>query len=85
MKQITIYEFLKKNEGVIKNGWVACNSNGSWRWSKYKPKCRQRFGLWDTEYERNEAYFASLTAFNIEPFEVDWRDSLIKVKQKEEE
>lgn len=38
MKQITIYEFLKKNEGVIKNGWVAMNKDKSWSWFNYYPK-----------------------------------------------
>ena len=88
MNQITIYDLLP----LLKNGWVACNSNGSWRWCKYKPQCRQIFGLWNTEYERNESYFASLTAFRIAPFDGDWKDSLIKCgesaiikKHKEEE
>lgn len=81
MKQIKIEQLLP----LLKSGWVACNSNGSWRWFKYKPKCRQRFGLWDTEYERNEAYFSPLTAFRIAPFDGDWKDSLIKVEHKEEE
>ena len=81
MKQITIYDLLP----LLRKGWVACNSNGSWRWSKYKPNCRQRFGLWNTEYERNEACFASLTAFRIAPFGGDWKDSLIKVEHKEEQ
>lgn len=75
MKRITIYNLLP----LLKKGWVACNSNGSWRWYKYKPKCRQRYGLWNTEYERNESYFASLTAFDIAPFDGDWKDSLINV------
>ena len=35
MKHITIYDLLP----LLKKGWVACNSNGSWRWFKYKPKC----------------------------------------------
>lgn len=30
MKQITIYEFLKKNEGFIKDGYVAMDKDGEW-------------------------------------------------------
>ena len=81
MKQIMIYDLLP----LLRKGWVACNCNGSWRWYKYKPQCRQRFGLWNTEYERNESCFASLTAFNIAPFDGSWKDSLIKVEHNEEE
>lgn len=36
MKQITIYEFLEKNEGVIKDGWVAMDLNGNWGWYEEK-------------------------------------------------
>ena len=37
MDQITIYEFLKKNEGVIKDGYVAMDSDGSWYWFSERP------------------------------------------------
>ena len=81
MKQIKIEQLFP----LLKSGWVACNSNGSWRWCKYKPKCRKKYGSWNTEYERNESYFDSLNAFSIAPFDGDWEDSLIKVEHKEEE
>lgn len=78
MKQITIYEFLEKNKGVIKDGWVAMDKDGDWYWYDTKPY------LDDNEWWNNVSY-SDLYGFNIAPFDGDWKDSLIKVEHKEEE
>ena len=78
MKQITIYEFLKKNEGVIKDGWVAFNGE-SWAWFSEKPELDKNLKILVGGFVRD------LEAFNIAPFDGDWKDSLIKVEHKEEE
>ena len=88
MKQITIYEFLEKNEGAIKKGWVACDNNG-WAWFTNKPE--YKLDKLDYDYHWmiriGDAYNISgkFCPFNIKPFDGDWKDSLIKVKHKEEE
>lgn len=81
MKQITIYEFLKKNEDVIKDGWVAMDKDGEWCWFSNKPY--KRTDMWVL---RDLGGWQALTrAFNIASFDGDWKDSLIKIEHKEEE
>lgn len=74
MKQITIYEFLKKNKDILEDGWVAMDKNGGWFWYDIKPY------LDDNEWWNNEKT-CGLFCFNIAPFDGDWKDSLIKVEQ----
>lgn len=80
MQKITIYEFLKKNEGVIKDGYVAMDKNGDWCWFSDKPYKRTHMWVW-----RDLGDWRPLTrAFNIAPFDGDWKVSLIKIEHKEE-
>ena len=83
MKQITIYEFLKKNECVIQDGWVAMNQDKSWSWFNYYPTRGDKLvNFW---YGRAGTQEAPLFCFDIAPFDGDWKDSLIKVEHKEEQ
>ena len=77
MKQITIYDLLP----LLKRGWVAMDENGNWWFYKTKPiKCSSAW------FGRTMAEGTKLSySFNIEPFDGDWQDSLIKVEHKEEE
>lgn len=79
MKQVTIYEFLKINKDVIKDGYVAMDENCSWWWFEEKPD------IDGNEWWEVSAKLRDLSCFNITPFDGDWKDSLIKVEHKEEE
>ena len=89
MKQITIYEFLEKNKGVIKNGWVCMDCNYLWKWFSHKPHkvgdyyWSEKY-YWECYHPNCEGSYLS-NAFNIAPFDGAWKDSLIKVEHKEEE
>ena len=77
MKQITIYDLIP----LLKKGWVAMDKDGDWCWFSNKPYKRTDMWLW-----RDLGDWRALTrAFNIAPFDGDWKDSLIKVEHKEEE
>ena len=80
MKQITIYDLLP----LLKKGWVAMDANGNWMWYTYKPIKFKEYKCW---LHRKASYLdCNLSrAFNIAPFDGDWKDSLIKVEHKEEE
>ena len=76
MKQITIYEFLKRNSDIIKGNYVVYEPDAGWLVFIGKPECC------------DNGWFAGnmiSDIFNIEPFDGDWKDSLIKVEHKEEE
>ena len=75
MKQITIYEFLKKNEGVIKDGWVAFNGE-SWAWFSEKPELDKNLKILVGGFVRE------LDTFYLKPAKCNWKDSLIKVEHK---
>lgn len=77
MKQITIYDLLQ----LLKKGWVAMDMDGSWCWFSTKPYKRTDMWLWTKDY----GYRSLTRAFDIAPFDGDWKDSLIKVEHKEEE
>lgn len=77
MKQITIYDLLP----LLKKGWVAMDKDGIWAWFSTKPSKKVDLWLW-TYHSR---YSMISRAFNIAPFDGDWKDSLIKVEHKEEE
>ena len=89
MKQITIYDFLEKNKGVIKNGWVCMDCNYFWKWFSHKPHkvgdyyWSEKY-YWECYHPNCKGSYLSNT-FNIAPFDGDWKDSLIKVEHKEEE
>ena len=82
MKQITIYEFLKKNEGVIKKGWVCYNGFEDWLYFRWKPKKESPY--WMSGIHHCECPVFLSRVFNIAPFDGSWKDSLIKVEHKEE-
>ena len=76
MKQITIYEFLKRNADIMKDNYVAYDPTFGWLVFIEKP----------TRYVYE--WFGGIMisySFNIAPFDGDWEDSLIKVEHKEEE
>lgn len=78
MKQITIYEFLKRNADIMKDDYVAYDPTFGWLVFIEKPTCENRTEGWDYGTIIDDMY-------NIAPFDGDWRDSLIKVEHKEEE
>ena len=75
MKQITIYDLLP----LLKNGYVACNKKGMWRYFTKKPYAVVKTGWWVAEYGDIGAS-KYLDMFNLKPFDGDWKDSLIKVE-----
>lgn len=76
MKQITIYDLLP----LLKSGWVAMDMDGSWTWFSTKPFKRTDMWLLTKDW----GYCSLTKAFNIAPFDGDWKDSLIKIEYKEE-
>lgn len=75
MKQITIYDVLP----LLNTGWVAMDSSGSWYWFSTKPYKGTYMWLWKKDW----GYRSLTRAFNIAPFDGDWKDSLIKVEHKD--
>lgn len=75
MKQITIYEFLKRNADIMNAEYVAYDSIFGWSTFCKKPSFG-RIG-WDGGISIKDD-------FRITPFDGDWKDSLIKVEHKEE-
>ena len=82
MKQITIYEFLERNKDILCEGHVFFHKYYGWQycgsWQYEKPK------IIDDNWYCDD-YASSLIGFNIEDWDGDWKDSLIKVEHKEEE
>ena len=79
MKQIKIEQLLP----LLKSGWVAMDKDGGWKWHYRNPKTTRLYTWLSNIKSYNE--FSNLSyCFNIAPFDGDWKDSLIKVKQKEE-
>ena len=81
MKQITIYDLLQ----LLKKGWVAMDKDGSWIFFTAKPRLLEDFFMWARRTNSSYMYRLSKYAFNIAPFDGDWKDRLIKVEHKEEE
>lgn len=73
MKQITIYDLLP----LMKPGFVVMYPEGFWWWFETKPKVFLWENTWINKNPGSEN--TSLGAFNIAPFEGDWKDSLIEV------
>lgn len=69
MEQITIYELLPK----LRKGYVAMEKNGVWYWYDYKP-VPDDIGIWRLI---SDGDLYELSAFNIAPFDGDWKDSLM--------
>lgn len=70
MNQITIYELLPR----LRPGFVAMEKNGIWYWYDHEP-VPDNTGIWMFLHD-GDLY--ELSAFNIERFDGDWKDSLIK-------
>lgn len=81
MKQITIYDLLP----LLRNGWVCMDKNGTWIFFTAKPRLLKDFFMWARRTDNSYMFRLSKWAFNIKPFDGDWKDSLIKVEHKEEE
>ena len=77
-KQITIYEFLKRNADIMKDNYVAYDPSFGWLGFIEKPTFGGRLVGWDCGIILSDN-------FNIAPFDGDWKDSLIKVEEKDEE
>ena len=71
-KTITIDELIP----LLKKGWVAMDNDGSWSWFSNKPYKRTDMWIWG-----NTGDWRALTrAFNIAPYQGDWKESLRRVK-----
>ena len=79
MKQITIYEFLDRNNDILFGDYVAMDKTGDWKLYGSEPEARK---LWNEWLLHSDTAF-DLSGFNIAPFDGDWQDSLIKVEHKE--
>ena len=81
MKQITIYEFLDRNNDILCGDYVAMDKTGDWKLYGSEPEYCKGLDEWllhsDTVFD--------LSGFSIAPFDGGWKDSLIKVEHKEEE
>ena len=76
MKQIDIKELIPK----MKPGYVACNENGSWIYSKYKPHLIYDSWIPECRWKSCDARYLD-SVFNIAPAK-DWTKSLMKVGEK---
>ena len=74
MKQIKIYDLLP----LLRPGFVAMEKNGIWYWYTYKP-VPDNIGIWMLLHGGE---LCELSAFNIERFEGDWKDSLMECGEK---
>jgi len=70
MKQIQIYELLP----LLRPGFVAMDKNGIWCWYEHEP-VPDNIRIWML-WSAGDLY--ELAAFNIAPFEGDWKDSLME-------
>ena len=77
MKQITIYEFLKRNADIINAEYVAFDPIFGWLTFCKEPSFRTPKIGWS-------GGICLKDNFNITPFDGDWKDSLIKVEHKDE-
>lgn len=82
MKKITIDEFLKKNKGVIKKGWAACDKYG-WVWFSHKPVFTDDWRYmcaWIAKTGDATNLSAKGCPFSIAKFKGNSKDSLRKVE-----
>lgn len=75
MKQITIYDLLP----LLKSGYVAMDEDGYWYWYDMTPH------ILDNKWWNVGNRVSELDCFDIEPFDGDWKNSLIKIEHKDEE
>ena len=68
MTQIKIYDLLP----LLRPGYVAMEKNGIWYLYEHKP-VPDNIGIWMFDGDLYE-----LSAFNIERFDGDWKDSLME-------
>ena len=69
---MTIDEFKKNIAPYMKRGWVAMERDGTWEYSRKKPKIISGMGsCWDRGFRLDDW-------FNIEPVD-NWKESLIEV------
>ena len=68
MKQLTIYDLLP----LLRNGWVAMDSDQEWYWFKCMPHPDSMFWI----HGGHPILLSYL--FDIAPFEGDWKDSLME-------
>lgn len=73
MKQITIYDLLP----LLRKGWVAMDESGTWWWYETKPYPNDDEGFWMATWVKADDC-CSLFAFDIAPFDGDWKDSLME-------
>lgn len=74
MEQITIYEILP----LLRKGYVAMEKCGIWYWYAFEP-VPDNSGIWML---LSDGDLYELGAFNIAPFDGDWKDSLMKCGEK---
>ena len=77
-KTITIDEFLERNKDILKGNYVYYSAGNEGEVSKYKPTV----GKYDWKNDPSELVVTVLSyAFNIAPYQGDWKKSLRRVKE----
>lgn len=74
MPRIKIQDLLP----LLKPGFVAMDSDGTWWWYDKEPSPNDEDGIWMSTWAK--AGDCSLSAFDIAPFEGDWKKSLWEYK-----
>ena len=74
-KQIKIEELIP----LMRDGWVACDEDGTWNWYYSKPHKNTKYNLWVADERGIMSCFSR--PFNVAPAE-DWTKSLIKIERK---
>lgn len=77
-KKITIDEFLERNKDIICGNYVAMNKDGEWVLYGSEPEYRDGWDIWLAH--SNTIFHNFLDAFNIAPYQGDWKESLRRVK-----
>ena len=78
MKQITIDDLIP----FLKKGWVAMDKNGRWVFYTAKPRLAEDYFMWVRAKDSCGLYHLPKWVFNIAPYQGDWKDSLIRVKNR---
>ena len=73
MAQIKIQDLLP----LLKPGFVAMDSDGEWWWYQKEPKPDGYCDTWMINVEE-DSILSALDAFDIAPFDGDWKDSLME-------
>ena len=74
MPKIKIQDLLP----LLRKGYVAMEKYGIWYWYTHKP-VPDNIGIW-IQLPDGDLY--ELSAFNIAPFDGDWKDSLMECGEK---